>query len=391
MKKTVDESNNETIVDDLSEKMQSSNTTESTVKSVKNQPSVENQVNAPARTRYKVRKRFKNLINTEDSGILNDNKSELGRIVSANGNLEAETEDSKDRLKRIDLLSSLNSRKLLTANIEGVETRNDKGNEGRAYATFMYGGIKVIIDVEDVIDSNPEYIEEIQLLTGHVKPLEYNVILSSWLTKRVGSEIDFIVQHYDKESNIVVASRKQAMLSKKYKNYIWTDRDDQHIIEVNKIVEARMCAINQKSIHVEIGGVETVIPVSEVSYSHIYDLTKAYNPGDWALVKILNIEIGENNNVTVTASMKQAQKSPYDAYSDLYNIQGKYIGMVTNITNVGIFVELKGGLSCLCKFVDQGTNPVRGSHVTVMVTHKDEERKNLAGLIVHIAAPSKRR
>jgi ribosomal protein S1 len=308
--------------------------------------------------------------NTTRGQLLRPPRKTTGRIVSANGSLEARPEVEENYAKVIDLFESMKAGKILTGTIDGVE-RLPNGNP---YAIVMYGDIRVILPASQVIEvpdgddkSEPPYYKS-----------------HSYLSKRIGSVIDFIVRDINQENLLATASRKTAMQKKRREFFMTHDRNGRFIDEVGKIVEARVVAANQKSLILEVHGVETFVPAEEVSYRRLFDVSTEFNAGQMVLVKLLNIEKGEND-IQLSVSLKQAEENPFTAASRLYNVGGKYSAKVTGVTPAGIFVELRGGVSCLCKFVGRGERPIRGSRVTVVITQKDYLKSRLSGLISHVS------
>ena len=322
-------------------------------------------------------KRRPNFLAKEHSGS--------GRIVSANGQLEAETEEDADQKIRIDLISSLKSKRLLTATIDGVQTMES----GVSFVSFLYGGFRGIIPASEVIVMDPEEIPKKgddpdaynEAMRGYLRMINFR------LTKRIGSEIDFVVEGIDPnpEAKLFTASRLKAMAIKRRRMYLDTDTRGHHVIEVGKIVEGRVVAANQKSLVVDVGGIDCFIPAEEVVYERVMDLSEKFAAGDMVLVKILEIRTGENGGIEVTASAKQARANPFEKYGKFYTVNGKYIGTVTGMSEHGIFVELGGRIPCICKFVGRGPSPVRGSRVTVTIRAKNENGR-IFGVISHVSA-----
>lgn len=311
-------------------------------------------------------------------------RSRSRKIISIDGVLATETPESKKRAALLDLTESLKAGKILTGKISGVENLNS-----RITAVLYHGDIfKVIIPVEECIEIPERFLSN---TTGKVRESK----ISYALNMRVGTEIDYIVLGVDNENEIIVASRLKAMEKKARDYYIKTDRQGRPIMYEGAIAEARIVAVNQKGITVEVMGVETFIKHDELSYQRIQDATLKYFPGDRINVKITKIDIQGNKKkdgymVTIQASVKQTGPHPYDKYSSRYMLESIYSGKVTMVTEYGIFVNLNGGgLDVLCKFPERGPRPVREATATVRITAKNDEMKRMFGIITHIVPPSR--
>lgn len=293
------------------------------------------------------------------------------KIISIDGTLQVETPDEKKRNTLITLNESMKSGKILTGTISGVEKLSKKGP---VIAVIYMNDYKIMIPVSECIDIPP---------SGNTDAIQYEQYLVS---KRLASEVDFIVKVIEEENEVAVASRMEAMLKKRKEFLLDTDRNGEYIVTEGAIVEARIVCTTRAGIIVEVFGSECYIPCRELSYQRIQDATQDFFVGTRILVKILSIERDVNQNiVNIEASVKQANENPYDKAMKFYNEGDKYVGTVSMIDENGVFVSLNGGIDVLCKYPDRGPRPPRGSTVTVRITVKNEEEKRLFGLITHNA------
>ncbi len=293
------------------------------------------------------------------------------KIISIDGKLKVSTDEDKRKNALITLNESLKAGKILTGNITGVEK---VGKSGPSVAVLYVEDFKVIIPASECIDI-PD--------PGERDPQKFEQYL---ISKRLRSEIDYVVKGIDEEKEIVVASRKEAMNKKCKEFMLGKDNSGEYIIYEGAVVESRVVCTTRAGIIVEIFGVESYIPARELSYQRIQDATQEYAVGQRILTKILTIDRDlENGIVTIEASVKQASPNPYAKAMKRYNVNDKYVGTVSMIDENGIFVALDGNIDVLCKYPDRGIRPPRGTTVTVRITTKNEEQNRLFGLITHVA------
>ncbi len=107
--------------------------------------------------------------------------------------------------------------------------------------------------------------------------LRQNKILGNML----GADIDFIVKGIDSKARSVVASRRDAMLKKRQTFYLDTDAaTGMYRIYEDRIVQARVIAVADKVIRVEVFGVECSIMARDLSWDwitrhpFIYDISE---------------------------------------------------------------------------------------------------------------------
>lgn len=291
------------------------------------------------------------------------------KILSINGSkLNVSTSERKKKEALIALTESQKAHKILTGIVKGVEKV-----DGTAVAVVYYENFKIIIPVEHMIEVTP--------VQG--KPQE------QWpeylLSKRLGSEIDYVIKDIALDDEIAVASRIEAMEHIKNTRMLAKNPDNTPVFAEGVIAEARIVCSTRAGIFVEVFGVETYIRSAELSYQRIQDATVNFPVGDYVLVKILSFKVGEDGKVELSASVKQAQENPYKKAMVRYQEGDKYIGTVSMVDEHGVFVALDGGVDVLCQFPKRGTRPTRGTMVTVRITTKNEEMNRIFGTITHIS------
>ncbi len=289
------------------------------------------------------------------------------RVVTIDRQRSVQTNADKQMNNLLDLLESLRSRKIVTGKIAGVE---NTGN-GVPSAVLQYGEFKVVIPYYECVDP-----------PGDFRDQDPNDVYRYMLTKELGTEIDFIVKGIDQEGGLVVASRKEAMAVRRRQFYFGQDREGNNILYEGVVAEARITAVIRTGIFVELFGVQSYIPVNELSYNRIIDAAHHFQNGQRTLVKILKLDRSDPKNISVTLSVKQTQPNPYESVSERFTIGNLYIGTVTMVDINGIFVSLDCGVDVLCPFPIRG-RPLITSRATVRITHIDEELKRMRGEIVY--------
>lgn len=294
------------------------------------------------------------------------------RVVPIDERRTVETETDKANNDLLDLLESLRSNRILTDKFHGVERVSE--NSSRYVAVLYHGSYKVIIPVEEAVEPPRDY-----------RGMDPGTVLQYLVNKRLGAEVDYIVKGMDQTSGVVVASRLEAMRAKRRQYYFGTDREGNNLLYEGVCAEARIVSTIRAGIFVDLFGVETYIPLSELSYQRMLDATQVYQPGQRILVKILELNRTDRDHVSVTASVKQAGENPYEKALRMYSVDSCYVGTVTVVDTNGVFVALDGGIDCLCRYPKRG-RPPRGARVTVRVLGINHSTNRMWGVITHIAA-----
>lgn len=296
-------------------------------------------------------------------------------ILSIGDERSVKTEAERYNEAIIDIRESLQNGKILTDTIDGIEEHRINGMGKVTVGVLNHGDIKVCIRLEDAVIP-PRRTRGVESVEGH----QY------MLTKRLGAEIDYVVVGLDNENNIAVGNRLKAMEAKRKQYYFKEDRDGNKLIYPDAVAEARVVAVIQKGIFVEIFGAETFIPLEELSYQRMFNAEDYYTVGNRVLVRIQNITYDtENHEVAVKASVKRAEENP--AIKAVKNLQmgQRYVGTVTQVDVEGVFVRLNSGIDVKCKFPARG-RPVRGSKVTVVISWVDTETCRAWGGIIAMSS-----
>lgn len=309
---------------------------------------------------------------TVAKAVVRGRKNRRSRTVTvSNSTTETTlTESDKNKAHLIELTRSLKAKEVMTNIIEGVEIL---GNI--VTAVFHVGPYKVYIPAEKCINI-PE-MEGVSKIDNASRALD----------RRLGSEIDFIVQNIKADEKIIFASRKEAMAKLCRHYYFKTDRNGRHRIEEGDKVEARVVATMRAGIIVEVFGVETLIRNRDLDWARIQDATQEFDNGNKIYCKVMAINKNtKNRTVELEVSRKEALPNPYIAAMNQYKIDCKYIGQVSMVDEHGVFVHMRGGVDVLCKYPERGETPQRGANVTVRITTKNPEQNRIFGVITHVGA-----
>lgn len=275
----------------------------------------------------------------------------------------------------IDIRESLQNGKILTDTIDGIEVYDVPDVGKTTVAVVNHGDIKVCIRLEDAV-----------LPPRRVRGVADSEAHQFMLTKRLGAEIDYVIVGIDNTENIAVGNRLQAMKAKRKQFYFKEDRDGNKQLYPDKKAEARVVAVIQKGIFVEIFGAETFIPREELSYQRMVNAEEHFAVGERVLVRVQSIEYDkENFDVYVKASVKRVEENPAIKAINSLQLKQRYVGTVTQVDVDGVFVKLNCGVDVKCKFPTRG-RPVRGSKATVAITWIDKNNCRVWGNIISSSA-----
>ena len=190
----------------------------------------------------------------------------------------------------------------------------------------------------------------------------------------------FHILKMDKKRGNIVVSRKSVLSDNNSldKSEILKNLND------GQDVEGIVKNITDYGAFVDLGGVDGLLHVTDISWKRINKPSEAINIGDKVKVRILKIS---KDDMKISLGMKQLMDDPWVDSEAKYIIGKKYKGVVTNMADYGAFVEVEGGLEGLVhvsemSWVSKIQKPDQyvsiGDEVEVMVLEIDVEKKRLS-------------
>lgn len=292
--------------------------------------------------------------------------------LSIGKELSVQTESDVARDHFLDMIESSKTGRYLTDKIIGVE-KHSGGGEPRA--VLFHGDYKVVIMASMLVN-----------LPRDLRDQEPNSVYHYLLTKRIGSEVDYVIKGIDPEIGLAVGSRKEAMETKRRFYYLNPTSQGTYRIYAGLCCEARVMSVIPDGIFVELFGIDTYIPLRELSYTRLASAMGYYEPGDRVLVKVISINREDPNKIIVSASVKQVSANPLDKAIEKIEAGSRYAGTVMLTDSQGIFVSLDMGAECRCPYPLRA-RPPKGARVIVRVSGIDAERRRVWGNITYVTIP----
>ena len=111
-----------------------------------------------------------------------------------------------------------------------------------------------------------------------------------------------------------------------------------------QVIEGVVKNITDYGAFVDLGGIDGLLHVTDISYKRVGHPSELINIGDTVKVQIIRIN---RETQRISLGMKQLESDPWEGAAAKYPIEGTFTGRVTNITEYGAFVELEAGIEGL--------------------------------------------
>jgi len=151
-----------------------------------------------------------------------------------------------------------------------------------------------------------------------------------------------------------------------------------------QVIEGIVKNITDYGAFVDLGGIDGLLHVTDISYKRVNHPSEVLNIGDTVKVQIIRIN---RDTQRISLGMKQLESDPWEGAAVKYPIGGVFRGRVTNITEYGAFVELEPGIEGLVhvsemswtkKNVHPGKIVSTSQEVDVKVLEVDEEKRRIS-------------
>jgi len=151
-----------------------------------------------------------------------------------------------------------------------------------------------------------------------------------------------------------------------------------------QVIEGVVKNITDYGAFVDLGGIDGLLHVTDISYKRVNHPSEVLNIGDTVKVQIIRIN---RDTQRISLGMKQLESDPWEGAAAKYPIGGVFRGRVTNITEYGAFVELEAGIEGLVhvsemswtkKNVHPGKIVSTSQEVDVKVLEVDEEKRRIS-------------
>ncbi len=151
----------------------------------------------------------------------------------------------------------------------------------------------------------------------------------------INRSFDFKIIRLENDGKNIVLSRNAILKEEKNRAI----NEMRNSVKAGDTVAGKVISIRDFGLFVDIGGIDALVPRSEISWSRFADIN-SFSEGQEVTAKILSLDW---DNEKITLSIKQLQPEPW-AHIDKFHTGNNYNGRITNIIKQGAFVELEPGL-----------------------------------------------
>ncbi len=160
------------------------------------------------------------------------------------------------------------------------------------------------------------------------------------LDKYVGKTLRLRVIEFDKNRGKVVLSQKAIL----QEEYILAQKELWETIQPGEIRKGTVRHLTSFGAFVDLGGVDGLLHISELSWGRIKHPSEAVQEADEVEVYVISVD---RDNKRISLSLKQAQVNPWKTVDERYQIGQIVKGTVVRMVSFGAFVEIEPGVEGL--------------------------------------------
>ena len=196
----------------------------------------------------------------------------------------------------------------------------------------------------------------------------------------IGQKYTFTVLKFNRKRRNVVLSRR--VLLEKAKGEAKATL--LATLEEGKILEGVVKNITDYGIFVDLGGLDGLLHITDLSYGRVRHPADLFKVGDLITVKVLSFD---REKERISLGLKQLSPDPWSLAEEKFPLGARIAGRVVSLTDYGAFVELEAGVEGLIHISEMSwTRKIRhpsqvisvGDTVEVKVLELEPHRKRIS-------------
>ncbi|WP_436883467.1 30S ribosomal protein S1 [Mammaliicoccus sciuri] len=299
-------------------------------------------------------------------------------------------------------ISQLSTQHIETANevvnigdeIEAFVTKIEQTDESGHYIlskrklddNLSYEKLQKILEDDDTIEAEVTEVVKGGLVVdagirGFIPASLISVNYIDDFSDYLGKVLTLKVEELDQTNNRVILSHKkveqEALSSKK--------EDLLNNISQGDVLEGTVARIANFGAFIDLGGVDGLVHVSELSHDHVKSPDEVVKVGDTVKVKVRAVD---REAERISLSIKDTLPSPFEQIDSQFTVGDIVPGKVVRLAQFGAFVEIAPGLQGLVHISqishehignpDEVLEKGQDVQVKILAVDKDEERISLS-------------
>ena len=158
------------------------------------------------------------------------------------------------------------------------------------------------------------------------------------LSKYKDQEIEFVISEFNPRRNRIIGDRRQLLVAERAEK----QKELFAKLKVGDVIEGTVKNVTDFGAFIDLGGVDGLLHISEMSWGRVENPKKVFNVGDKVTVLIKDI-----NGDKIALSLKFEDQNPWLHAAEKYAAGNVVEGKIARMTDFGAFIELEPGVDAL--------------------------------------------
>ena len=197
------------------------------------------------------------------------------------------------------------------------------------------------------------------------------------LSKYKDQEIEFVISEFNPRRNRIIGDRRQLLVAERAEK----QKELFAKLHVGDTVEGTVKNVTDFGAFVDLGGVDGLLHISEMSWGRVDNPKKVFHVGDELKVLVKDIR-----DTKIALSLKFPETNPWVNAAEDFAVGNVVTGKVARMTDFGAFVELAPGVDALLHVSQISKNHVDkpsdvlsiGQEITAKVVDLNEAEKKIS-------------
>lgn len=226
--------------------------------------------------------------------------------------------------------------------------------------------VKSGVEVEIPVTKQTGFIPNRYLDTTH------SILKDKKQSDWIGLNIPGKIHELDKEKNKIILNNK--VISDEQRAAKAKETLTQ--LSIGQTITGQIVRCTDFGVFVDIGGVDALVPASELAWRRFKKPADVVNVGDTITAKVFRVDVEDQK---VGLSIKQATPDPWTELNDKFKIGARVKGKVVTKADFGVFVEVCSGVEALLHkttFKD-GKEPEIGEEIEAEILNIDTQKRRM--------------
>ena len=197
------------------------------------------------------------------------------------------------------------------------------------------------------------------------------------LSKYEGQEIEFVISEFNPRRNRVIGDRRQLLVAERAEK----QKELFARLQIGDRIEGTVKNVTDFGAFVDLGGVDGLLHISEMSWGRVDNPKKVFHVGDKLTVLVKDI-----HDTKIALSLKFPETNPWVNAAEDFAVGKVITGKVARMTDFGAFVELAPGVDALLhvsqiarEHVDKPSDVLSiGQEITAKIVDLNEAEKKIS-------------